>query len=227
MLDVCLGATRPAFSRRGTAGCFPIVAWRQGGAITWGVEAVMLSAGTNVEWLVEDLGILPTHVGQRGARFERGLHRRGHLRAGAVGSRNTTVGLRGPRRSSGCNQGDDGRTRHACSARRRRQPGRGSDRCSAHRFGRGTEAHPCGRWHVVQRPVRSGVGRCRSGHRRGVPGARKRPPWGAGSSPVSLSAPGLAGTRSLRPGHLACFRAGGLGRPRALGGCGDASGAMA
>lgn len=58
MLDVCLGGSRPAFERRGGSGCFPIVAWREEDRITWGAEAVMLSAGSNVEWLVEDLGIL-------------------------------------------------------------------------------------------------------------------------------------------------------------------------
>jgi glycerol kinase len=58
MLDVCLGAQRPAFDARGPAGTFPIVAWRSGGVATWGVEAVMLSAGTNVEWLRDDLGLI-------------------------------------------------------------------------------------------------------------------------------------------------------------------------
>jgi glycerol kinase len=58
MLDLCLGATRPAFHPRGAAGTFPIVAWRRGGRITWGIEAVMLSAGTAVEWLRDDLGII-------------------------------------------------------------------------------------------------------------------------------------------------------------------------
>jgi glycerol kinase len=57
MLDVCLGA-RPAFEVRGEGGCFPIVAWRLGDEVTWGVEAVMLAAGTNVEWLRDDLGII-------------------------------------------------------------------------------------------------------------------------------------------------------------------------
>jgi glycerol kinase len=33
---------------------------RLGGADTWGLEAIMLSAGTNVEWLRDDLGILPS-----------------------------------------------------------------------------------------------------------------------------------------------------------------------
>ena len=59
MLDVCVGAQRPSFSTRGSGGCFPMVAWRQDGATTWGVEAIMLSAGTNVEWLRDDLGLIP------------------------------------------------------------------------------------------------------------------------------------------------------------------------
>ena len=58
MLDVCIGASRPTFDARGPAGCFPIIAWRRNGTITWGVEAVMLSAGTAVEWLRDDLGLL-------------------------------------------------------------------------------------------------------------------------------------------------------------------------
>lgn len=62
MLDVCLG-DRPPFAGRGEAGTFPIVCWRRGDELTWGVEAVMLSAGTNVEWLVEDLGILDSVEG--------------------------------------------------------------------------------------------------------------------------------------------------------------------
>lgn len=58
MLDCCVGERRPAFDRRGGAGTFPICAWRRGGRVTWGVEAVMLSAGTCVEWLRDDLGII-------------------------------------------------------------------------------------------------------------------------------------------------------------------------
>lgn len=60
MLDLNLGSSRPRFDRQGDGGCFPIVAWSQGGEVTWGVEAVMLSAGTNVEWLRDDLGIIAT-----------------------------------------------------------------------------------------------------------------------------------------------------------------------
>jgi len=58
MLDLCVGPQRPGFETRGQGGCFPIVAWRRGGADTWGIEAVMLSAGSCVEWLRDDLGVL-------------------------------------------------------------------------------------------------------------------------------------------------------------------------
>jgi glycerol kinase len=58
MLDVCLGADRPAADVRTAQGCFPIVAWQIGGSVTWGSEAIMLAAGTAVDWLVEDMQIL-------------------------------------------------------------------------------------------------------------------------------------------------------------------------
>jgi glycerol kinase len=58
MLDLCVGPERPAFPRRGRHGTFPIAAWRRSGRITWGLEAVMLTAGQSVEWLRDDLGLL-------------------------------------------------------------------------------------------------------------------------------------------------------------------------
>lgn len=58
MLDLHLGEERPRFERQGDGGCFPIVAWRRDGVTAWGVEAIMLSAGTNVEWLRDDLGLI-------------------------------------------------------------------------------------------------------------------------------------------------------------------------
>jgi glycerol kinase len=58
MLDMCIGPTRPTFDARGPGGCFPIVAWRKGGVDMWGIEAVMLSAGTCVEWLRDDMGLI-------------------------------------------------------------------------------------------------------------------------------------------------------------------------
>jgi glycerol kinase len=60
MLDLVLGQDSPGLGRRGKAGTFPIVAWRDHGRITWGVEAVMLAAGTNVQWLRDDLGLIAT-----------------------------------------------------------------------------------------------------------------------------------------------------------------------
>jgi glycerol kinase len=57
MLDQVLGE-RPAFRSRGTAGCFPIVARQRDGVRTWGLEAVMLTAGTCIEWLRDDLGLI-------------------------------------------------------------------------------------------------------------------------------------------------------------------------
>ena len=61
MLDQCTGTgPGPSGSGRGGAGTFPIVAFRVDGSATWGTEAVMLSAGTCVEWLRDDLGILAT-----------------------------------------------------------------------------------------------------------------------------------------------------------------------
>ena len=48
----------PEFERRSPSGTFPIVAWRVGGHTTWGAEAVMLAAGTNIQWLRDDLGLV-------------------------------------------------------------------------------------------------------------------------------------------------------------------------
>ena len=57
MLDVCLDkdAGRPP-----AHGTFPIVAWRAAGETVWGREAVMLSAGSAVEWVCDGLGLAAT-----------------------------------------------------------------------------------------------------------------------------------------------------------------------
>jgi glycerol kinase len=61
MLDQCIGAAgSPTHAGQGKGGTFPIVAYRIAGVATWGVEAVMLSAGTCVEWLRDDMGLLAT-----------------------------------------------------------------------------------------------------------------------------------------------------------------------
>jgi len=58
MLDICTGDVPPTSGRRSPNGTFPIVAWTEQGEVVWGVEAIMLSAGTNVEWLVDDMGLI-------------------------------------------------------------------------------------------------------------------------------------------------------------------------
>ena len=60
MLDVVLDETPPRHAQRNEHGTFPIVAWRHAGRCVWGVEAVMLAAGTNIQWLRDDLGIIAT-----------------------------------------------------------------------------------------------------------------------------------------------------------------------
>jgi glycerol kinase len=60
MLDQCIGTTRPSFSHRGGGGTFPIITWSSADTLVWGVEAVMLSAGSCVEWLRDDLAIIET-----------------------------------------------------------------------------------------------------------------------------------------------------------------------
>jgi glycerol kinase len=58
MLDVCTGAVRPAWPGKGPAGTIPIVAWRRAGLLTWGAEAIAITAGTAVEWLRDGLGLM-------------------------------------------------------------------------------------------------------------------------------------------------------------------------
>lgn len=60
MLDLCAGTVRPAFEQRGVGGTFPLIGWRRGAETAWVVEGIMLSAGTNIEWLRDDLGLIDT-----------------------------------------------------------------------------------------------------------------------------------------------------------------------
>ncbi len=57
-LDVCTGSDRPAFEKRSPRGTFPIVAWQEAGGLCWGVEAMMIAAGSNMSWLIDDMGLL-------------------------------------------------------------------------------------------------------------------------------------------------------------------------
>jgi len=52
------GTTAPPSALRSEGGTFPIAAWQRHGNATWGLEAIMLSAGSCVEWLRDDLGLI-------------------------------------------------------------------------------------------------------------------------------------------------------------------------
>jgi glycerol kinase len=60
-LDVNIGKAPPPFGalgKSGEHGCLPVIAWEREGALTWGVEGLMLSAGAALSWLVDDVGLL-------------------------------------------------------------------------------------------------------------------------------------------------------------------------
>ena len=58
MFDLFTGDEPPAAPERTDHGTFPIVAWSRGGELSWGSEAIMLSAGSAVEWLQTDMGLV-------------------------------------------------------------------------------------------------------------------------------------------------------------------------
>jgi glycerol kinase len=59
MLDMNLGASaKTTGSARDKHGTFPIAAWRVGDETTWALESIMLAAGTNVQWLRDDIGLI-------------------------------------------------------------------------------------------------------------------------------------------------------------------------
>jgi glycerol kinase len=60
MLDVFLGAEPPAAATRQPHGTFPIAVLRRGGQAAWGVEAILLTAGSCIDWLRDDLRIIDT-----------------------------------------------------------------------------------------------------------------------------------------------------------------------
>ncbi len=58
MLDVCTDQPTPDGAHRHAHGTYPLPLWSIDGRLTWGVEGIMLSAGTNVEWLCTDMGLI-------------------------------------------------------------------------------------------------------------------------------------------------------------------------
>ncbi len=130
MLDVCVGDTRPGFRPPGRGGLLPdrrLAAPRR--ARPGGSEAIMLAAGTAVDWLVEDLGLIAS-AGESeavAARVRRHRRRGGGPRPARL--RHPAVGFRRPRRplrahpGHGPARGGPGRARRRRPLRRR--PARG------------------------------------------------------------------------------------------------------
>lgn len=58
MLDVFIGNDAPTRTQRSQHGTFPIVAYSTHGQLAYGSEAIMLSAGSNIEWLCSDMGLI-------------------------------------------------------------------------------------------------------------------------------------------------------------------------
>lgn len=60
MLNMIHGDQGPTTMTRYPSGCFPVVARSENGKITWGIEAIALAAGSCIEWLRDDLGLIDT-----------------------------------------------------------------------------------------------------------------------------------------------------------------------
>ena len=58
MLDMVCGDARPSAMTRFDSGCFPVVLRSENGVLTWGIEGIVLAAGSCIEWLRDDLGLI-------------------------------------------------------------------------------------------------------------------------------------------------------------------------
>lgn len=58
MLNIFTGNQAPSKIARNESGTYPLVAYRDNSETYWASEAIMLSAGTNLDWLCEDMGLI-------------------------------------------------------------------------------------------------------------------------------------------------------------------------
>ncbi len=58
MLNTISGPTGPTTMTKFASGCFPIVARSQHDSLVWGIEGIVLAAGSCIEWLRDDLGLI-------------------------------------------------------------------------------------------------------------------------------------------------------------------------
>ena len=121
-LDACVGPDRPEFARRGKGGTFPIAAWQRAGRITWGVEAVILSAGSCIDWLRDDLGLIATSAETDDLAASVHRQRRRMVRSCVLRDRDSGVGLRRTRRLRRAHTGNRTRRDGPGSSRRDRPP---------------------------------------------------------------------------------------------------------
>ncbi len=57
-LNVCGADARPFAEKRSKRGTFPVVAWQHNEEVRWCTEAMMITAGANINWLVHNMGLL-------------------------------------------------------------------------------------------------------------------------------------------------------------------------
>ena len=58
MLNTFVGPDAPSHAQRTAGGTFPIVAFSDSAQTWYGAEGIMLAAGTNIEWLRDDMGLI-------------------------------------------------------------------------------------------------------------------------------------------------------------------------
>lgn len=58
MLNMVRGSEGPAAMTPYASGCFPIVARSHRGVVTWGLEGIVLSAGSALDWARDELGLI-------------------------------------------------------------------------------------------------------------------------------------------------------------------------
>ncbi len=199
MLDVVVDGTRPDFEQ-GDGGTFPIVTRRTAGADAWGLEAVMLAAGTNVEWLRDDLGLIAT--AEESDAVAATCDDTGDVwyvpAPLGLGTPHWDYGARGA--LVGLTRGTDraqivrGGARGDRTPRRRPPRGRDGGRRCVHRAAQGR------RWHGGEPGVPPGARRRVSAHRRGRHRCGRRRPSVPPSAPGSRWGSGRATRTSPRPG---------------------------
>ena len=143
----------------------------------------MLSAGTNIEWLVEDLGVLADAAESHTVAELVRRHGRRGVRPGPPRPGHTPLGLRGPRHPARPHPGHRAARAGAGRAGRDRPARRGSGRGGRGGYGPHDRVPPGRRRHERQPDVRPGAGRRHPAARSRCHPCWRRPPSAPASSP--------------------------------------------